>query len=249
MNVSSQVSSRPPFRDRGEFLNHLRDLDSEVPKEDLVDEYCAGKSVLDIGCIDHDHQTALELGDRWLHKRIKTVAKSVVGIDALESDALTLRSRGFDIRAENAESFDLGATFDVIVAGDLVEHLSNIGQFLDSVARHMHQGSVFLLTTPNPFSIEQFFLCLFEGRIAVNREHTVWIDPCVLWESVTRHGFEVVDALWISTRFRYPLSRRPWKFLANPVARLVMSRRPFMRRDFAVVLQYPAAGDRRRESS
>ena len=240
---TTQVSPVPvspaPFDlgDRGVYRRYVATLTEVLPKDDLLVELARGRCVLDLGCVDHDSDEALARGDEWLHARLQSVAKKLVGVDLLATDVEALNARGFDIRVADVESLQLGEQFDLIVAGDLIEHLSNIGQFLDSVSRHMHDESVFVVTTPNPFNIEQFAQALFRNKILVNPEHTVWIDPRVMHELISRSPLEIVNFHWIDTRFTFELAGGGiMRRIVNPINELVMQRRPLLRRDYAVVL-------------
>jgi SAM-dependent methyltransferase len=233
---------RADLSDRKVYVSYVARLGQTVPKDDFIIELARGRSVLDLGCIDHSADTALALGDKWLHGRLRGVAERLVGVDMLAADAEVLNGRGYDIRIADVESLDLGDQFDLIVAGDLIEHLSNVGRFLESVSRHMHDHSAFVVTTPNPFNVEQFTQGLFHNRIAVNPEHTAWIDPRVMHELISRSPLEIVDFAWIDTRFRVPLARgRVLPRIVNPLHDLVMRRRPVLRADYAVVLKLRAS--------
>lgn len=225
------------FADRETYVAHVRSRRPIVPKDAYILELCAHRSVLDIGCIDHSYEVALELGEDWLHARIATVADSVVGLDLLEADAAELNGRGYDIVIADAEDFDLGREFDVIVAGDLIEHLSNPGRFLEAAARHMGPDSRLVVTTPNPFNVEQFFQAAFRNQVMVNPEHAAWLDPEVMYELVSRSSLRIVGFEWVDTRFRFVLrGGRVLRRIVNPLASEIMRRRPLLRRDYAVTL-------------
>ncbi len=225
------------FADRESYVAHVRSQRPILPKDALVLDLCAQRSVLDVGCIDHSYGVALELGEDWLHARIATVADSVVGLDLLEADAAELNARGYHIVVGNAEDFDLSREFDVIVAGDLIEHLSNPGRFLEAAARHMGPDSRLVVTTPNPFNVEQFFQAAFRNQVMVNPEHAAWLDPEVMYELVSRSSLRIVGFEWVDTRFRFVLrGGRVLRRIVNPLASEIMRRRPLLRRDYAVTL-------------
>lgn len=200
-------------------------------------DLCRGRSVLDIGCIDHSADTAFGLGETWLHHRIRGVAAELVGLDLLAGEAARLNAAGYDIRTEDATDFDLGRTFDVVVAGDIIEHLADIGSFLACVRRHLHADGRVVITTPNPFNIEQAARVLFIGEPRVHEEHVVWIDPTVMWELAQRSGYHIERFQWIETRFDFSFeSRKVSARAVNRLLALAMRRRPMARRDYAVVL-------------
>lgn len=219
------------------YLSALKDVDD---KNQLICKLCAGKDVLDIGCIDHSIDVALELGDNWLHKRIKKVAKSLTGIDLLEEDAALLNAEGCNIIVTDAELFRIDQKFDVINAGDLIEHLTNIGCFLQSISMHLKEDGIVVITTPNPFNIEQFIKILLCNTVAVNEQHTVWIDPRVMWEIARRHNFNIVGFHWIETRFKIfnrQGNKSLFRLAINPVVDLLMRYRSLLKRDYCVILK------------
>lgn len=231
------INQNMSFVDLERFMAYASTQRDVVSKLELTIDFCKSKDVLDLGCINHGWERALALGDEWPHKRIKEAARSVVGLDIMGDDARELSKRGYNILAGNAEQFDMGRKFDVVVAGDLIEHLSNIGEFLGSVSRHMRPDSRFLVTTPNPFNIEQTMLAIFENRIAVNSQHTVWMDPRVLWETIARTDLEICGFCWIKTRFTIEVRGRYLGRLINALSRFIMRIRPICNRDYAIVLR------------
>lgn len=223
------------FKNKIEFLRVVSSTKQVIDKDKLICSFCKSKEVLDIGCIDHSYAIALKLGNSWLHKQIKKTAKSVMGIDILKEDVKRLKNKGFNIIEADAENFDLKRKFDVIVAGDIIEHLSNIGSFLKSIEKHMHQNSVCIITTPNPFNIEQFMLAIFQNGIGVNDEHTVWLDPRVMYETISRTNLKITDFYWIKTRFKCPVRKR--YYFANIFSEIIMKLRPICRRDYAIIVK------------
>lgn len=152
-----------------------------------------GKDVLDVGCVAH---TAASYQDpRWVHEHIVESAQSVVGLDLLESEVAKLRARGYHIIAGDAITADLGATFDVIVAGEFIEHIDNPGGFLENMHRHLRPGGQIILTTPNPFFVMHWLEWLFLNRSKLeqrwNREHVAWFDPFTITNLLARHNFAV----------------------------------------------------------
>src|ERR1700679_3740099 len=98
-------------------------------------KYCKDKDVLDVGYVQHDPQA---FNSRfWVHKAVKAVAKSIVGLDLHQEGIKVLKAQGFDVVLADAENFDLGRTFDVVVAGDIFVHLGDPDGFLTSGRRHL----------------------------------------------------------------------------------------------------------------
>jgi 2-polyprenyl-3-methyl-5-hydroxy-6-metoxy-1,4-benzoquinol methylase len=164
----------------------------------FVARYCEGKDVLDIGCVQHDPQSYKSRF--WVHKAIAKVAKSVIGLDLHEEGVKVLQAQGFNVIAADAESFELQRTFDVIVAGDIIEHLGNLNGFLMSCRSHLRPQGRLLVATPNPGD------CLYRDKAALsaevsnNPEHVCWVCPRTLRQLVRRHGMDV-GAIEFGSRF------------------------------------------------
>lgn len=161
-------------------------------------EMCANKTVLDIGCADHRSYDELIKDNQWLHKRICDVAKKVVGIDYLEDQVEMLTSKGYQIYVadvEHLENLKTDEKFDLIVAGEIIEHLSNPGLFLDGIKRFLNENGQLLLSTPNCFGYVRYKnLSRDIGEdVWLNEEHSQWYSFNTLKQLLERHGYEEVD--------------------------------------------------------
>jgi 2-polyprenyl-3-methyl-5-hydroxy-6-metoxy-1,4-benzoquinol methylase len=162
-------------------------------RPNFILEYVRGKAVLDIGVVQHD--VAAYEHPAWIHRHVAREAAACVGLDYLEEGVKFLQAKGYDVVQANAEDFDLGRTFDVVVAGEIIEHLNNVGAFLTMVRRHLRPGGRLVITTPNPWFIGHGWECLFSDP-AENPEHTAWFSMGMLRELLRRHSFEVERALY-----------------------------------------------------
>ena len=76
----------------------------------------------------------------WLHERLATVASSLVGLDLDEAGVEAAQAQGYEAHAIDAQSAEavrslgLGRA-EVVIAGELIEHLDAPGPFL----RAMHE--------------------------------------------------------------------------------------------------------------
>lgn len=156
--------------------------------EALLDAVPSGRSILDIGCVQHSAEKASN--DDWVHARLLEKSDDVVGIDYLREEVERLQERGYDVRHADAEDLDLDRTFELVVAGELIEHLSNVGGFLDGVREHLQPEGRFVLTTPNPWAFHRFRQAL-TGHVRSNDEHTCWFDEWTLKQVFRRHDFAV----------------------------------------------------------
>jgi SAM-dependent methyltransferase len=135
----------------------------------------------------------------------------------------------------DAQDFDLGRTFDVVFAGELIEHLDNVHGFLTSVRRHLAPGGKLVLTTPNAFYIGNFIYRL-GGHARVHPQHTAWYCDSTLRRIVTINGFGPVDIHYIGHA-----SRTPARKLASATFRAVLP--DHLAKDTMVAVAYAAAAD------
>lgn len=176
-------------------------------RPDFIIPYARGREVLDIGVVQHDI-SAYE-HPAWIHRHVRNVAASCVGIDYLAEGVDFLRSKGFDVIQANAEDFDLGRTFDVAIAGEIIEHVNNVGAFLRTVRRHLRPGGKLVITTPNPWFLGHAWQAFF-AEPEENPEHTAWFSIGMLTVLLGRHGFDVELAQYASGE------DRPWRFPLLP---------------------------------
>jgi SAM-dependent methyltransferase len=136
-------------------------------------------------------------------------------MDYLEAEVEALESIGYNVVHGDAQDFDLGQEFDTVVAGELIEHLSDTGSFLDSVRRHLAPDATFMLTTPNPWIFQRFRQALLTKEVHSNEEHTCWFDEWTLQQVLRRHGFETDEVryvrppIWGISQTLYDLGQTP----------------------------------------
>ena len=102
----------------------------------------------------------------------------------------------------------------LLLQGDLIEHLSNFGQFMERISEHLGEGGIFLVTTPNPVNILRFVQVLFSGRAGANPEHTCWFTEKVLDQLAARYGFKILDVAYVDDSYQYYNKKKWWPVLA-----------------------------------
>ncbi len=139
---------------------------------------CIKREVLDVGCVGKSG---------IIHSKIAKVAKECVGIDIDVEKVKMMRRLGYNVIVADAENFSLNRKFDVIVAGELIEHLSNPGLFLDCVRKHLKKTGYLVLTTPNARALRIFLNKPFTS------EHVQLYNLRALTNLLQRHGFQVTS--------------------------------------------------------
>lgn len=171
----------------------MRDV-AVIDRENLILSLAEGKRVLDLGAADNLHMDEKMQNDEWLHEKICRAASCCVGIDNDEECVQRLRERGYHIRVANVEDLDLQEVFDVIVAGELIEHVFNVGRFLDSVRKHLAPEGILIITTPSVFSLRARpgLLRPFMRKRTMNPTHVARYCQTTLRQLLVLRGFEII---------------------------------------------------------
>lgn len=181
------------------------------------------KKVLDIGCIGMGKHDTIG-GENWLFGKGAKIAEKIVGIDINREGVKKLQDLGYDVRYYNAEvPFDLGETFNVVTAEEVIEHLSNLTVFLENVKRHLKNNGFLIITTPNSYSHVFLLQKLIFDKIKdvhIN-EHTHWHSEETLRCLLTRHGFEIVKMYAVHPDV---IEKSWWSYIIKPLWKLVPKR-------------------------
>ena len=145
---------------------------SSIQRLDFLRGRIADRSVLHLGCTNHPYTNESIAKGTFLHEDIVNKASLTYGFD-FDNDGLDiLRGMAYTnlYRAdlEELEDVDLDLKFDVILAGEVIEHLKNPGIFLEGIKRFMHEGSELILTTVNAYAAFRFAAYALRGRVGVN---------------------------------------------------------------------------------
>jgi len=191
-------------------------------------ELARDKDVLDCGCVGAPFEDAPREYEANTaatpHLQIAQAARSCVGVDTWAEEVEKRRKAGLNVVVADVETMRLGKTFDVIVAGDLVEHLANPGSFLDRAYEHLRDGGYLCIVTPNAFSANTVVKSLIGISVRVNPEHTCWFDPTTLEQLLSRHGFRPVEWYWQD-------------YERNPLMAALVWRRPNLAAHFICIAQ------------
>lgn len=149
-------------------------------------------TVLDVGFwgqgIPHTHPD-------WPHLAIKGRAREVYGVDLdFNRNIFSDQTHYFK---QNAESIEIPVRFNVIFAGDVIEHFSNPGMFLDSCRKTLKPDGKLIISTPNCFNLFSITEKIMKPEPTVNRDHTCYFNSRTLSQLLARHGFKVVEISFV----------------------------------------------------
>lgn len=149
-----------------------------------------GKSVLDIGVVEHTREAAES--SNWLHGHLRRSAGRCLGVDILETEVNYLKGRGYDIVCADVARAPLAATFDLIIGGEVLEHLNEPGMFMKHCAAMLNPGGRLVITVPNPWYVNAVVkTCRRHTTFVDSADHVAWYDASTLCELGLRHGLRL----------------------------------------------------------
>jgi SAM-dependent methyltransferase len=171
-----------------------------VAKEDFIVGISSGLSVLHLGCVgftDLDGEERVKSAKQSLHWRLTQCSK-VVGVDRSAPVIQEMRKLGIfeNVLAGDVERLDelpLNQKFDIVIAGDIIEHLSNPGRMLDGIKRFCRTDTRVIITTPNAFGAPNY-LRYSTGRFREGAEHVMSFNEQNLVTLLQRHGYAVAES-------------------------------------------------------
>lgn len=201
------------------------------PRVPLVDrvgylrEACRGRRVLHLGCTNHPY-TAQSLADgSLLHLQLEAEASELWGVDSDQEglDALAEGGRAHLVCAdlERLKQADLPGDFEVIVAGEVLEHLSNPGLFLAGIRRLMSAETRLVLTTVNAYCGMRAAVYFLRGRGGRNEpvhpDHVAYYSYSTIHHLMARHDFAIRDFLFYDLGAEHRPHNRFYLNLINDV--------------------------------
>jgi len=158
-----------------ERMLHRIPAAESVTRHTYLAEACKGKTILDIG------------GSGPLRKLLLGVAKKYYSLDKTDADFCVNLDRDPIPFVEDVE---------LIICGEVVEHLSNPGFFLDGLRRYTVPV---IFTVPNAFA-KAGRQWVEKGIECVNLDHVAYYSYYTFSNLIRRHGFTVEKFLWYNGR-------------------------------------------------
>lgn len=177
-----------------------------MSRNNFILKYIDSKNVIDLGCLGENKKVKFSK----LHSLILKNSNSCLGVDIHNDRILELKKEGFNLICDNVielkKVIKTNKKFDVIVAGELIEHLENPGLFLNNLKQVMHKDSLIILTTPNVYSL-RFIIrhILFDQETPYwkNRSdeikfgHVIGFSKALFKTFLLRHNFKIIETKYI----------------------------------------------------
>lgn len=166
----------------------------------------AGMKIIDVGC-----------GAGLVTEPISRLGAAVIGIDAAERNVLVAeghaRSTGASVQYLHAlpeELADLGGVFDAVISLEVVEHVVDLQEFLEALARLVAPNGVLVIGTLNR-TIRSFVKAIIGAEYVLRwlprgtHDWRKFVTPEELDLGLRRHGFKMVERCGVALN---PISRR-----------------------------------------
>lgn len=176
-----------------------------VSRDEYILRACRGMDVLHLGCSDAPYTKSKYRSGRLLHASLRDVANKLVGVDIDEESVEWLRVYGFeDVFVHDVMKIDellkrIDFQPEVIVAGELLEHLAQPYDFLLGIRSIMQSDTLLIVSVPNAFSVRGFFNSLF-GREKTHPDHMAYYSYVTINSLLEAAGFNIIELL----PYRFP---------------------------------------------
>lgn len=149
-------------------------VDGPVDRIKYITTVCNHKNVLDLGCYDETARIK-ECSGNYLFEEISIVAAHHVGVDnsvLIPDKGVFFGKHTYILKGDIYElgNIDFGnIEFDVIIAGELIEHLPDTLRFFTTL-KDLFPGKRLICTTPNATSFSNMVLS-FVNRESAHKDH------------------------------------------------------------------------------
>jgi len=189
LNNKAQPASKNIVNERFELVQRV----------DFIKNICSGKKVLHLGCSNAPYTRDSISNKMLLHFELEKISSEIYGFDS-DQDGLELLAKEGSTHLYNADlecldSVPLEETFDIIIGGEMIEHLSNPGLFLRDIQKFMNADTKLVITTINAYCAMRFLIYGLRGRGGKNEpvhpDHVSYYSYKTLNLTLERQGLRL----------------------------------------------------------
>jgi hypothetical protein len=178
-----------------------------VLRDDFILSACVGRKVFHLGATDSPMTEDKAQRGELLHQKLQPVCGRLDGFD-IDGQAIEFLRRKHGIDNIHLCNLDREIPSEhglaqVLINGDIVEHVNSPGRLMQACNQMLEQGGVMVLTTINALSAKQAMRA-FGAREPVHPDHVAYYSFATLGVLGARFGFEVTDCRF----FPYPCVSR-----------------------------------------
>ncbi len=151
-------------------------------------------TVLDVGC-----------GGGYLMSLMENLGFKTQGIDVSSNAVKEARKRGLNVKKLNLEENwgeNVKTKFDLVVAGEIIEHIYDTDSFLENINHVLIPGGVLIITTPNVATLgRRLMLLLGKGPLlettlgSEDAGHIRYFTFSTMKNLLGEHGFKTVNSV------------------------------------------------------
>lgn len=177
-----------------------------VSRDGFLREACRGRRVLDLGAMDETAYRSKRGTGMWIHEEIAKVAAEVTGVDSstlVPAEGLRTAPNAIIVRGDITRlaswfaGLDAAPDPDIVVAGEVIEHLPDPLAFLRELRSvERLRGRRLVLTTPNATAVHNVLVGML-SRESTHQDHLCILSYKTLHTLLHRAGF----ARWTLTPY------------------------------------------------
>lgn len=178
---------------------------------------CEGKRVLNVGATGNvENYVNLGKLDNWLQYRLLQIAASVTGIDIDRESLQFAQAHGYQVQYGDCTDIKFAHFFDLIVLGDVIEHVEAPGLVVKNMLNHLAPGGRLIITTPNPTYFPYFIKAMCGWQLGIYYDHVCAFFPENLVVLCQRSGGQVRQLSFFT-----PVEFRPGYHVRSKLFRLI----------------------------
>ncbi len=219
MKISDELKM---FLSGEKFSNGLKinctEINENLSRIEWLEKLCLNKKIVHVGACDHLPIIQSKINDnKWLHKRLMDACEKVIGVDIDQRAVEFCNELGYDnIKKLDfiADSYEIrqwmskesNTNFDLILMGEILEHLNNPVDFLMNIKKeYLNFASEVIVTVPNVYCYKYSNFAK-NGIECINTDHKYNFSPFTLSKVLLNAGMEPINIIFAD----FPSKKRSW---------------------------------------
>jgi len=150
----------------------------ERHRQNIIAKLAQSKNILDIGC-------------SYIPNRLLR-ADEVVGLDLNPMDIQPPYTEHIVGDANDINSILQQRQFDIVILGEVIEHVEQPYDLLRKIHRHITPGGKLIMSTPNPLGLPVVFIeYLGLRKYFYTPNHLYYFTPRWVWRLLEKTGYKV----------------------------------------------------------
>ncbi len=187
-------------------MNSYSGRKNKMLRNNFIKKYIKRKEVLHLGFLGEDTTKRFSP----IHEFLLKNSKNVMGIDIDKKRVDVLKKKGFDVMCDDAITLvklkETNRKFDVVLAGEIIEHLENPKDHVENIKQLLSENGVAIFTTPNIYSLRFMIRHTLFGQESpywkdrtaeVKYGHVIGFSRILFENFLLRNGYEIVETSYV----------------------------------------------------